>query len=144
MYLSPNKMPEWPDTSARTRHLHISTPDKVNVLLNVNAKLFREDGTFKDTWFRMSLRKVGASWKLLRSSTLECSQVQITVKHIGSGEWTPVEILASFPGPCNEEEGTTFNHGDQLNMRYVHSSGQSSQLALMALRRPITSPSPFA
>ena len=58
-------------------------------------------------------------------------KIQITVKHAGSDEWTPVELFQFdvFPNRAfnthKPEDGTNFGHGDQINMRYVESNGRS-------------------
>ena len=124
MYLSPNKMTEWDaETSARVTHHHISTPHHVHVNVHLTIRYFRENGTFENAALRVSMRKCGEVWKLQHSITLDSPKLRITVKHVGSEDWTPVEL---FPFPFGTSgEGTEFKHGDQLDMRYVHSSGQS-------------------
>ena len=128
MYLAPHQMPERPQY---TRY-HISTPDKTNVDLHLRVQLYQENGSFMDTFLRFSLKKVDEHWKMKNESDrVETRKIQITVKHVGSDEWTPVELFPFdvFPNAAfnvhKPEDGTNFNHGDQFDMRYVHSSGQS-------------------
>ena len=60
MYLAPKQMPEYP----RYTHHHISTPDKMHVVLHLNVLLYQEDGSFKDASLRMSMRKVDEHWSI--------------------------------------------------------------------------------
>ena len=87
-----------------------------------------------DAFLRISMRKVGDVWKLQHSMTLESPRLDITVKHVGSDDWTPVQFWkhSGFPTDLQADLaiGTSFKHGDQLNMRYVHRNGQSHPVSL--------------
>ena len=71
----------------------------------------------------------GDVWKLQHSMTLESPRLDITVKHVGSDDWTPVRLWkhSGFPRDLQADLaiGTDFKHGDQLNMRYIYTDGQS-------------------
>ena len=82
-----------------------------------------------DAFLRVSMRKVGDVWKLQHSATLQSPKLQITVKHVGSDDWTPVRLWQHSGSPvdlhADSAIGTNFRHGDQLNMRYIRRNGES-------------------
>ena len=107
----------------------LTAPHKWHVNGHVKVKYLRESGALENAFVRISMRKVGEVWKLEHSITFEPSRLQITVKHVGSDDWTPVRFWKSSGFPTDLQAdlaiGTDFRHGDQLNMRYVHRNGQS-------------------
>ena len=122
MYLSP----------ATIVHAHtddLTTPHKWHVNGHVKVKYLRESGALENAFLRISMRKVGDVWKLQHSATLDSPKLQITVKHVDSDDWFHVRLWKSSGIPIDLQAdlaiGTDFRHGDQLNMRYVHSNGQS-------------------
>ena len=117
MFLSPHQKLEWPVVPQYTLY-HISNPGKESVSLCLDVELRQENGTS----LRMSLdylfKKVDGHWKIKdETRTEETRKIQITVKYEGSDKWTPVKL---FPF-----DGSKFGHGDQINMRYVLSNGES-------------------
>ena len=120
MYLSPNKKPEfYAHESELSAGHHISTPHLVNVLLHLKVKIIVDNG-FDETSLRVSMRKCGEVWKLQNSLTLGDHRLRITVKKVGSDDWTPVQFFP-YPGGT-PQDGTDFKHGDQLDMRYVYNA----------------------
>ena len=122
MYLSPKYIVDGHNDD-------LTTPHKWHVNGHVHVKYLREDGAFEIAFLRVSMRKVGDVWKMQHSMTLESPRLQITVKHVGSDDWTPVRLWkhSGFPTDLQADLaiGTDFKHGDQLNMRYIHRNGQS-------------------
>ena len=136
MYLSPHQKLERPVVPEYTRY-HISNPGKEHVSFYCEVKL----GDQTEWWaanYRSSLDfmflKVDGHWKLKNRNTVhteETNRIQITVKHAGFDEWTPVELFQFdvFPNRTfnthKPEDGTNFGHGDQINMRYIDEDGRS-------------------
>ena len=136
MYLSPHQKLERPLVPEYTRY-HISMPGKTHVSFYCEVKLGEDDGPWwstKHTSLDFSFMKVDGHWNLKNEKnvhTEETRKIQITVKHAGSDEWTPVELRPfdvfherAF-NTHEPEYGTDFGHGDQINMRYVESNGRS-------------------
>ena len=107
----------------------LTAPHAWHVNGHVKVKYRHENGMMMDAFLRISMRKVGDVWKLQHSMTLESPRLDITVKHVGSDDWTPVRFWkhTGFPTDLQADLGigTSFKHGDQLNMRYMHRNGQS-------------------
>ena len=107
----------------------LTAPHKWHVNGYVHVKYLHENGVMMDAFLRISMRKVGDVWKLQHSVTLESAKLDITVKHVGSDDWTPVRLWkhSGFPRDLQADLaiGTDFKHGDQLNVRYIHTDGQS-------------------
>jgi hypothetical protein len=122
MYLSPANIVEGDTTD-------LTAPHKWHVNGHVKVKYRHENGVMMDAFLRISMRKVGDVWKLQHSMTLESPRLDITVKHVGSDDWTPVGLWkhSGFPRDLEADLaiGTDFKHGDQLNMRYIYTDGQS-------------------
>jgi len=122
MYLSPANIVQ-ADTD------DLTAPHRWHVNGHVKVKYRHENGVMMDAFLRISMRKVGDVWKLQHSMTLESPRLDITVKHVGSDDWTQVLFWNSTGFPTDEQAdlaiGTSFKHGDQLNMRYVDRNGQS-------------------
>ena len=122
MYLSPANIVQ-ADTD------DLTAPHKWHVNGHVKVKYRHENGVMMDAFLRISMRKVGDVWKLQHSMTLESPRLDITVKHVGSDDWTQVRFWKSTGFPTDEQAdlaiGTSFKHGDQLNMRYVDTKGRS-------------------
>ena len=92
MYLSPENIVEG-DTA------DLTAPHQWHVNGHVKVKYLRESGALENAFVRVSMRKVGEVWKLEHSITLEPSRLQVTVKHVGSDDWTPVQFWkhSGFP-----------------------------------------------
>ena len=128
MYLSPAI-----DTQGETDDL--TATHKWHVNGRVRVKYLHDNGVMMDAFLRISMRKVEPLadenvWKMQHSMTLESPRLDITVKHVGSDDWTPVLFWKSSGIPTDLQAdlaiGTDFKHGDQLNIRYIHHrNGQS-------------------
>ena len=122
MYLSPANIVEGDIAD-------LTAPHQWHVNGHVKVKYRHENGMMTDAFLRVSMRKVGDVWKLQHSMTLESPRLDITVKHVGSDDWTQVRFWKSTGFPTDEQAdlaiGTDFKHGDQLNMRYVDTKGRS-------------------
>ena len=92
MYLSPANIVEG-DTA------DLTAPHKWHVNGHVQMKYRHENGALMDAFLRISMRKVGDVWKLQHSVTLESARLDITVKYVGSDDWTPVRFwkFSGFP-----------------------------------------------
>ena len=132
MYLSPHQKLEKPLVPEYTRY-HISMPGKTHVSFYCEVKLGEDAGSWH-TSLDFSFMKIDGHWKLQNEKIIqheETRKIQITVKHAGSDEWTPVELFPVFHfherafDTHEPEHGTDFGHGDQINMRYVESNGRS-------------------
>jgi hypothetical protein len=137
MYLSPHQKLERPVVPEYIQY-HISNPGKKHVSLYLEVRLGESDEPWWST-MHTSLDflfiKVDGHWKLKKGKkeytqilSHFISKIQITVKHAGSDEWTPVELSNACFSAFNThkpEDGTNFGHGDQINMRYVDSNGRS-------------------
>ena len=64
--------------------------------------------------------------------TLTDDRLQVTVKKMGSDNWTPV-AFSSQTG-LSPEDGTDFTHGDQLDVRWVH-NGQTHPVSFDGTER---------
>ena len=70
-------------------------------------------------------------WKLQKNRALSDANMEITIKRAGSDEWTSVDMFCALrsswranplhPRPVYSLQGTSFENGDQMNVRYVHS-----------------------
>ena len=54
MYLSPNRMPEWPNEDVRAMHHDINTPHKLHVNVHLTVRYFRENGIAENACLRVS------------------------------------------------------------------------------------------
>lgn len=114
MYLSPNKMPDFNahDECQRVGE-RICKPDRQHVNMWIKVKI--QEG-YSPISLSLSMRRYGEVWKLKDSITLSYAWLRITVKKAGSDEWTPVQLFLDE----SPQTGTDFQHGDQLDVRYVH------------------------
>ena len=105
MYLSPNNMPE-----VKGGGEHICAPHHEHMNVWIKVKIIHDNGV-EETSLRVSMRKCGEVWKMTHCTG------QVTVKKMGSDNWTPVEFFP-YPGGT-PEDGTDFTHGDQLDVRWA-------------------------
>ena len=116
MYLSPNKMPEFRADELEERKFgddHICAPHHAHMNMWIKTRIIHHP-VQQETSLRVSMRKCGEVWKLKNSLTLGDHRLQVTVKKMGSDNWTPVEFFP-YPGGT-PEDGTDFTHGDQLDV----------------------------
>ena len=78
------------------------------------------DGYLPTPWFFVTLRKMRDGWSLQRNRLLDRTSIEITVKHVGSEDWVPVQLLQWTELGHDNYSATNFKNGDELNIRYVH------------------------
>lgn len=157
MYLSPHQKLEKPLVPDG---YNISRPGKNCVDFHCEVKLplspwaTEHDGPY---WSRgttvlvFNFMTVDGHWKLSNQRCVHNTSrihflrmIQITVKHAGSDEWTPVKLwpfdlfkrgsLTAFD-THEPEDATIFGHGDQINMRYIDNAGVSHPVSFDGTQR---------
>ena len=110
-----------------------SVQDSMGIVVSMHLLCSVQDGTFMgapflaQTWIKIEMRKLGEHWMMVSTDSLAnvpgiCI---ITVKHMGSDEYVPVNMKNKNPSLSDwwdgaqwhyHEDRTIFNNGDLLNI----------------------------
>ena len=101
-----------------------SVQDSMGIVVSMHLLCSVQDGTFlgapflAQTWIKIEMRKLGEHWMMVLTDSLANvpGNCIITVKHMGSDEYVPVNMHDRAQWNDHDPPRTIFNNGDLLNI----------------------------